>query len=764
MADPLSTAVSGLLAVQRSLATVSHNISNVNTEGYSRQRVENSTRIPEFTGVGYIGTGVKTDTVQRTFNNFIYEQVVTASSSFNQEDSFVAMINQIDNMLADPNTGLSASLERFFSAAQDVADDPTSIPARQALISEGDALVNNFQIFDQRFDDISTTINNTIEATTEDINSLALDIASVNKAITETRGSINDQPPNDLLDKRDLLIKQLAELVSVDTFEQDDGAINVFIGKGQSLVVGINAQQLFTTLDPLDPSRLEVGVKLGTSSNVNVISEFLTGGSLGGALSFRKNVLDDVISEVGRVALGLSTDFNTQHRLGQDLNSVLGENFFTVSATKVVASTNNLVSSGISVAISDVNLLEPSDYELTYNGSNQFTLIRITDGTVTSIDTGGVYPYTSSVIDGFTIDINAAPSQGDIFLLRTTSYAAQDLGLAITDAQDVAAAVPIRTNASLNNTGDAVIDSGLVTDRASFVSDTYTIHMADNANATTGGGVGAITEDGDSTVQYELSINGNLIYTQGEGDPVLANLTALAAEVNADVSTTGVRAYVDAAGTTMYLVNDPPTALPITVTETLNTTAGVVEDADIITGYFGSGLTGSTTPSATITFSQPANDYIVIDSGNNVEASGTYTPGNNITFNGIQVSITDTANLGDQFTVLPNTGGVSDNRNALSLSALQTNRNLDNGSSTYQSAYGKMVATVGIQTRQAEITRDANEALLFQAEEAHSSLSGVNLDEEAANMIKFQQSYQAIAQVIATTDLIFQTLINAVSR
>ncbi|MDH5435365.1 MAG: flagellar hook-associated protein FlgK [Gammaproteobacteria bacterium] len=760
MADPLSTAVSGLLAVQRSLATTGHNISNVNTEGYSRQRVENSTRTPEFTGAGYIGTGVKTDTIQRSFNNFIYEQVVSASSSFNQEDSFVALINQIDNMLADPNTGLSASLGRFFGAAQDLADDPKSIPARQALISEGDALVHNFKIFDQRFDDLNTTVNNTIEATVEDINSLALDIASINKQITETRGSINDQPPNDLLDKRNLLIKQLAELVSVDTFEQDDGAINVFIGKGQSLVVGINSQQLFTTLDPLDPSRLDVGIKLGSTGRVNVISDFLNGGSLGGVLSFRDNVLDDVISEVGRIALGLATDFNTQHRLGQDLNSVLGEDFFSVPSTKVIASTNNIINSGISVTISDVSQLEPSDYELTYNGSNKFTLIRVTDGAVTNIDTGGAYPYTSPVIDGLTININAAPSDGDLFLLRTTSYAAQGIDIAITNAQKVAAAVPIRTNTSLNNTGVAAIDSGKVTDRASFESDTYTIHMVD-ATAAIGGAIG-FTDDltNPDTLQYELRINNFLVNTYNEGDS--RTLAQLASDINADVANTGVRAYVNAAGTTLYFANDPATALPITVTETL--TGASDGDNDQLTGIFGSLLTGTTTPSVTINFSQPANDYIVIDSGNNVEASGTYTSGDNITFNGIQVSIKDTANLGDKFTVLPNTDGVSDNRNALSLAALQTNRNLDNGNSTYQSAYGKMVATVGIQTRQAEITRNANEALLFQAEEAHSSLSGVNLDEEAANMIKFQQAYQAMAQIISTTDLIFQTLINAVGR
>ncbi|MDH5189959.1 MAG: flagellar hook-associated protein FlgK [Gammaproteobacteria bacterium] len=759
MADPLSTAVSGLLAVQRSLATASHNITNANTEGFSRQRVENSTRTPEFTGTGYIGTGVKTDTVKRIFNDFIYEQVVTASSAFHQEDSYVSLINQIDNMLADPNTGLSASLERFFGAVQEVADDPTSIPARQALISEGDALVYNFQIFDKRFDDINTTINNTIESTVQDINSLAQDIAAVNKQITETRGSINDQPPNDLLDKRNLLIKQLSELISVDTFEQDDGAINVFIGRGQSLVVGIHAQQIQTTRDPLDPSRLDVGVTLGTSSNVNIISDFLTGGSLGGALSFRDNVLDNVIYEVGRVALGLTTDFNEQHRLGMDLNSVLGENFFNVPTTKVIASTNNIISSGISVTISDVNQLEPSDYELVYNGSNNFTLTRLTDGNVTSINTGGVYPYTSTAIDGFTIGITAAPSQGDTFLLRTTSYAAQGVSLAITNAQDVAAAVPVRTNISLNNTGVAAIDSGQVVDRASFVSDTYTIHMAAATTATAAAPISFFDDaPTDDTLQYELRINGFLVNTYNEGDS--RTLAQLQTDINTDTANTGVSAYLNAAGTTLYLANDPATALPISVTETFT---GYTEATDTLTGLFGSALS-SAGDTNTITYSSPADSYIVLDSGNNVEASGTYTSGNNITFSGIQVNIKDAANLGDQFTVLSNNNGVSDNRNALLLAALQTNRNLDNGNSTYQTAYGKMVATVGIQTRQAEITRDANEALLYQAEETHSSISGVNLDEEAANMIKFQQSYQAIAQVIATTDLIFQTLINAVSR
>ena len=760
MADPLSTAVSGLLAVQRSLATTSHNISNVNTEGYSRQRVENSTRAPEFTGAGFIGTGVKTDTVLRSFNNFIYEQTVTASSAFQQEDAFVSLISQIDNMLADPNTGLSQSLERFFGAVQDVSDDPTSIPARQALVSEGDALVQNFRVFDQRFDDINTTINNTIEATVQDINSLATDIAAVNKQITETNGSVNDQPPNDLLDKRDILIKRLSELVSVDTFQQDDGAVNVFIGRGQSLVVGINSQEIFTTLDPLDPSRLDIGFKQGTSSDINIISDFITGGSLGGSLSFRKQVLDDVVSEVGRVALALATDFNQQHRLGQDLNSVLGENFFNIPTTTVIASTNNLITSGISVAITDVNQLEPSDYELVYNGGNNFTLTQVSNGNITNIDTGGVYPFTSANIDGFTVGINAAPDIGDTFLLRTTSYAAQDIRLAITDAEDVAAAVPIRTNASTNNTGAAVIDSGLVTDRASFVSDTYTIHMVD-ATAAAGGPL-AFNDDLTTadTLQYELQINGFLVETYNEGDA--RTLAQLATDINADVASTGVRAYVDAGGTTLYLANDPATALPITITETL--TGASDGDLDTVTGFFGSALTGTTTPSATITFTQPANDYIVIDSGSNVEASGTYTSGNNITFNGIQVSITKTANLGDQFTVLPNTDGVSDNRNALLLGTLQTNRNLDNGNSSYQSAYGQMVATVGIQARQASITRDANEALLFQAEASHSSVSGVNLDEEAANLIKFQQAYQAMAQIISTTDLIFQTLINAVGR
>jgi flagellar hook-associated protein 1 FlgK len=295
------------------------------------------------------------------------------------------------------------------------------------------------------------------------------------------------------------------------------------------------------------------------------------------------------------------------------------------------------------------------------------------------------------------------------------------------------------------------------------VSDTYTIHMADATTAVAAAPINFTDFIGtDDTLQYELQINGFLVNTYNEGDS--RTLAQLQTDINTDVANTGVMAYLNAAGTTLYLANDPATALPITVNETLTGATNGVNDT--LTGLFGSTLNGtnSTTATNTITYSGTADSYIVVDSANNVEDSGTYTSGNNITFNGIQVNISDAANLGDQFTVLPNTDGVSDNRNALLLGALQINKNLDNGNSTYQAAYGKMVATVGIQTRQAEITRSANEALLFQAEASHSSVSGVNLDEEAANMIKFQQAYQAIAQVIATTDLMFQTLINAVGR
>lgn len=196
------------------------------------------------------------------------------------------------------------------------------------------------------------------------------------------------------------------------------------------------------------------------------------------------------------------------------------------------------------------------------------------------------------------------------------------------------------------NTGTGVIVPGSVTDPTTYVADTYTVILGERTTVT-GGAIGITDTGTNDTLQYELRVNGTLVYTANEGDS--RTLAQLEADINAQVGTTGVRAYVD--GGQLYLANETPTTTPITISETLT---GASEDGDTVTGFFGSNLTGLTTPSNTITFNN-ANGFVVRDSASAIVTSGVYTDGGSISFNGLTTNITGTPGNGDRFTIAPST-------------------------------------------------------------------------------------------------------------
>jgi flagellar hook-associated protein 1 FlgK len=256
-----------------------------------------------------------------------------------------------------------------------------------------------------------------------------------------------------------------------------------------------------------------------------------------------------------------------------------------------------------------------------------------------------------------------------------------------------------------------------------------------------------------------------VVYAQGSAAPALTDLSALAAEINDDTGSTGVMAYVDAASNKLYLANVPASSMPITVTESLATLSGTAEDADTAVGYFGNtALQGASNPSRTLTFDGAADSYVVLDGSGATVTAGAYSGGATIDFNGIEAVVSGDVNSGDVFTISPNANGVSDNRNALTLAALQNARLLNNGTASFQDLYSGLAADVGIKTHQSEVTGQAQASMLTQAVNAREALSGVNLDEEAADVLRFQQAYAAAAQVIATANEMFDTLIATIRR
>jgi flagellar hook-associated protein 1 FlgK len=620
--------ISGLSAAQRQLATTSHNIVNVNTDGYSRQRVDLDTRNPQERTNGFDGKGVQVTSVRRLADQFLISQVRTGLTNQQRAETFHGFAAQLNNLFGDVDSGLSSALQDFFDGIQAVADDPASIPARQVMLSESQTLVDRYHDMANRIDELNSSINGRLQVLVDDVNSLSRQIADLNGDIVLALGRTQGQPPNDLLDTRDQLVAELSEIVGVQTFEQADGALNVIVGNGQSLVVGSTALSLGLTNSPLDPLRKEITYAVGGAQAI--ISDSLTGGRIEGTVSFRSAVLDPARNALGRLGAAMAQSFNIQHRNGMDLNAALGTDYFSIPAPRVVADPANSGTITVSLDENDIGGLMASDYQLSHDGVN-FNLRRLSDG-VTQV-LAGPGPFD---VDGLTITVGAAPAAGDTYFLQPMRDVAAHIDLLVTQPEVIAAAAPIRTAASLGNVSDAQISSGVVLD-----------------------------------------------------------------------------------------VTDP---------NLLNT--------------------------VTIDFNTPPTTYQINGAGPLLP----YTSGADIEVNGWRVQISGAPAAGDQFVVRSNAGGVSDNRNAFALSDLRFTDILDNGTATYQDSYARITADVGAQTRQSEISNSALTVLLHQATAARDAVSGVNLDEEAANLLQFQQAYQASAQVVLAANTVFDALLEAVRR
>lgn len=722
MADILGIGSSGLSAAQRALATTGNNISNANTDGYSRQIVELRTNSPQLFGNSYLGSGVNVGSIKRVYDEFLVDQVRTNTSSLGSVDAFQQSASSIDNLLANSSTGLSSGIESFFNAVQQVANNPSSQAARQSLVSQSGSLADSFQYINDAINQQYLQINTTIKNSVSQVNAIAQNIAELNGKIVLATGAASGGSPNDLLDQRDAAMNKLAQLVSVSTIKQDNGAVNVFIGNGQSLVVGLQTQSLSTIPNNYDPTRLEIGYPAGSGVNVDISGQ-LSGGSIGGLLNFRNQVSDPTKNALGRVAIGMASAMNTQHHLGMDLAGALGGDMFTVAAPGITASSANTGTGSVNGTLINANDLTTSDYKLLYNGGNSYSLTRLSDGQNFAIDTGGSSPYTTDEIDGISLTISSGAAVGDNFLIQPTRQGADELSAVITDPSKIAAAVPVVVTAPLSNMGTAVPSAVSVNDPNDRVAMQF-------ANATTFDVV-------DQTTGVTLAQG--VTYTSGSN----ISFNGWTAQISDGGSS-------PAAGDVFYVDQG------VTSAGTGNTGGAAIGQATLSPPD--PGLTGT----VTLTFTSPTTFNVAGATTGSPTVGVSYTSGGAISYNGWNLAITGTPTTGDTFTIGPNTNGVGDNRNMLQIAALQTKLTLAGGTASFQDAYGQIVADIGIKAQEAGTSHDALSALLQQSTDARDRVSGVNLDEEAANLLKYQQAYQAAAKVIATSETLFQSLLSAI--
>jgi len=654
--DLLGIGSSGLQAQQKMLATTSSNISNVNTQGYTRQ----STVV--YANQNTLGVG---DSVtRRMINVYAQSEVWRDTSTYNQANTTYTELSQVDSLLSRSSTGLASSIDSFFKSVQSANSSPNTASGRQSFMQQISGITDQFQSvatgLSQQYDNINGKVGDEVK----NVNTLLSSINDLNAQILKTSAENDDGTRANILDQRDDLINQLSEKMDIRTVSQNDGTTLVNLSTGESLVLaGTYAQLSVVSGDP-DPKQTGVQIQIGTAKTT--ANNQTIGGALGGYFSARDTIADTQ-RDVGQLSLSFADAMNTQNSLGMTLNNTLGGNIFTLPISNGLASDSNTGTGDLKVSVipGQAKNLPSNDFQVTFTGANSFDVYTLDGNNKTLLSSGTTPPATYQLASyGVQIDVSGSPANGDSFVLQPARTAAGGVTTNITSSDDLALASPLKLSANSSNNGSATI--------------------------------------------------------------------GLTAVYNTDSSSAFSSSALSSAAPQSVVINS----------------AG---DYEL---YDGSGGLLSTVPASS-------------NGQNLLSASGYYT--DEKIDPGFDFSISGTVKAGDSFTIGFNKNGFSDNTNGLALAGLQSQDLVRKGNSTaidnkmtFNEAYASTVSSVGTTVSGLSTTKAAAEAKLTQSQAQYDSVAGVDLNEEAANLIRYQQAYTASAKVITAARDTFDALLSAV--
>ena len=660
-----SLGVRALTASYAQLQTTGHNIANANTEGYSRQEAQLQTAGGQFTGAGFFGRGVDVTTVARSHDEFLTREAALSRSQAAFDTARSEQLSRLEKVFSTGETGLGYTAAQFFSAFADVATKPQDESARQVALSVAGQLASRFTAAAEQIDDLQNGVTQDLKASVAQVNVLTQRIATLNQSISGARGL--GQPPNDLLDQRELAVSELSQFVQVTTIEAEDGTLSVFMGGGQAIVLGAQTTSLVAMADPYDIARVAIGIS-GPGGDQRLPTSLLQGGSISGLIAFQSRDITDARNLLGQMALAVGQQVNDQQARGLDLLNQPGAAMFRFGAASGLpvlaarASTENTGSGSISMTLqsptsleaAQVSSVQPADYELRADGLGGFQLLRLSGGAVDA----QYAPRTvvnGDLVDGFQINISGTPAAGDRFLLQPAGSAARDIRVDISNPKLIAAASPLSATTGVANLGTGSVQA-LVADSASAGS---------NPNLP-------------ATLSFQATATpGQFTYT-----------------------------WQDGTGTSAAVVWTP---------------------------------------------------------GQSIDHPGsTPTDGFSITISGVPAA-------GDSFAIGRNSFPLADNRNANAMLSLRdaplvgavwSGASLQPGTHVTD-AYANILGNIGVRVQSARAAADLSTAVANDAESNRASKSGVNLDEEAARLIQFQQAYQAAAKMLQVAQSIFDTLLQS---
>lgn len=631
---------------QVALQTAGNNIANVNTPGYSRQQVVLKTVEGQFTGGGYIGKGVDIQTIQRNFSEFLTRQSAMATSTQSADSARSDKLKQLEGIFPGGASGLGASISDMLNAFSDVANAPTDLTARSVVLTKVDETASRLRSASQSLDDLQNGVKQELGQKVTVINSLAQGIADVNQQIARAQGS--GQPPNDLLDKRDQLVRELNQYVQTSSVPADDGTVGIFIGGSQALVLGTSAATVAIGSDDFgDPLKSKLTVQRN-GQTTTLDENVLGGGEVSGLLRFQNTDLAEGRNLLGRLTMAVTETMNAQHKLGLDMDGNVGGNLFSptvFTASNVLVpvppATPNVGTGVLTLSINDPTKFAASDYDVNFTGAATGTITRRSDGVVVNFPQ--VPPTTAPVlatVDGLDISVGGTPAAGDRFEIKPYSTSASNISSVFSTPRALAVASPVAGLMGAGNTG--------------------------------------------SMQQLTLTARSN-----------------------------------------------PPANVPVTVTFTgPNSYTRSDQGATVFTYTPGQAIEG-TVPATT-----PLSEW--------------------------SLTLQGSPNAGDTFTVKANPYPGTSAGNASAMLNLRDKAAFDGAALT--DGYAGLMSQIGIRVQSAGYSAQVSDTIAVNLERDRTSVSGVNLDEEASKLLQFQQAYQASAKMIQIANAIFDTLMQSLTR
>ena len=436
MSSLINSALSGLSAAQQLLTSTASNISSYTIAGYNRQITVISEAQNTFSGNSWYGNGAIVNGVQRQYDALIDSQLRNASAKSSAQSAHYTQLSAIDKQMTLEGGTLNDGLETFFDTLQNVVNNAADPAARQAVMSQAAALTNQFTSTQTMLDQQQRDINSQLQSTVSAINSYTQQIATLNQRISQL--SQNGDAPNNLLDQRDQLVRELNDQVGV-TVAMQDGNMTVSIANGFTLVSGSKSYALAAIPSNANPEQLTLGYQDKLAGQVELPEKLFKTGKVGGLLAFRHDELNQLQNRLGQLTLAFATAINSVQEQGYDLNGQQGEAMFSLGQPSVKQNALNTGTASMSAEFTDAQQVQASDYQLVFQqGSWQVT--RLSDNTSVPVEASASADGTTLNFEGLSITVSGSPDEHDRFLLQPVNQITHQFSLNFSDPNKLAAA------------------------------------------------------------------------------------------------------------------------------------------------------------------------------------------------------------------------------------------------------------------------------------------------------------------------------------